>query len=84
MVWASWATYTTVLPAMAVRMLAQTPALRILVGGRDAADYSLASFRRALGYVTQESVMYAGTIRSNLLHGLDRTPSEEELDSARP
>ncbi|MCI9164768.1 MAG: ABC transporter ATP-binding protein [Oscillospiraceae bacterium] len=55
---------------------------RILVGGRDAADYSLASFRRALGYVTQESVMYAGTIRSNLLHGLDRTPSEEELDEA--
>ena len=55
---------------------------RILVGGRNAADYSLASFRRALGYVTQESVMYAGTIRSNLLHGLDRTPSEEELDEA--
>ena len=55
---------------------------RVLVGGRDAADYSLASFRRALGYVTQESVMYAGTIRSNLLHGLDRTPSEEELDEA--
>ena len=54
----------------------------IRVGGRDAADYSLASFRRALGYVTQESVMYAGTIRSNLLHGLDRTPSEEELDEA--
>ena len=26
--------------------------------------------------------MYAGTIRSNLLHGLDRTPSEEELDEA--
>lgn len=54
----------------------------IRVGGRDAADYSLASFRRALGYVTQESVMYAGTIRSNLLHGLGRTPSEEELDEA--
>ena len=54
----------------------------IRVGGRDAADYSLASLRRALGYVTQESVMYAGTIRSNLLHGLDRTPSEEELDEA--
>lgn len=26
--------------------------------------------------------MYAGTIRSNLLHGLNRRPSEEELDEA--
>ena len=54
----------------------------IRIGGKDTSDYSLASFRRTLGYVTQESVMYAGTIRSNLLHGLDRTPSEEELDEA--
>ena len=52
----------------------------IQIGGRDASDYSLASFRRTLGYVTQESVMYAGTIRDNLLHGLNRKPSEEELD----
>ena len=54
----------------------------IRVGGRDTADYSLSSFRQALGYVTQESVMYAGTIRENLLHGLGRKPSEEELDEA--
>ena len=26
--------------------------------------------------------MYAGTIRDNLLHGLGRTPSDEELDEA--
>ena len=50
--------------------------------GKDTAEYSLASFRRALGYVTQESVMYAGTIRDNLLHGLGRVPSDEELDEA--
>lgn len=52
----------------------------IRIGGRDTADYSLASFRRCLGYVTQESVMYAGTIRENLFHGLGRKPSAEELD----
>ena len=54
----------------------------IQIGGKDTAEYSLASFRRALGYVTQESVMYAGTIRDNLLHGLGRKPADEELDEA--
>ena len=54
----------------------------VQIGGKDTSEYSLASFRRALGYVTQESVMYAGTIRDNLLHGLSRIPSDEELDEA--
>ncbi len=54
----------------------------VQIGGKDTAEYSLASFRRALGYVTQESVMYAGTIRDNLLHGLGRVPADEELDEA--
>lgn len=54
----------------------------VQIGGKDTAEYSLSSFRRALGYVTQESVMYAGTIRDNLLHGLGRVPSDEELDEA--
>ncbi len=54
----------------------------IRIGGRDVMDFSLSGYRRALGYVTQESVMYAGTIRENLQHGLDRRPTEEELDEA--
>lgn len=54
----------------------------VQIGGKDTAEYSLSSFRRTLGYVTQESVMYAGTIRDNLLHGLGRVPSDEELDEA--
>lgn len=52
----------------------------IHIGADDVADFSLHSYRRALGYVTQESVMYADTLRANLLHGLDRRPSETELD----
>ncbi len=52
----------------------------IRINGKDTADYSLGSFRRALGYVTQESVMYTGTIRDNLLRGLGRTPADGELD----
>ena len=48
--------------------------------GQDIAGISLHSFRQAVGYVTQESVMYSGTIRQNLLYGLDRTPDDRELD----
>ena len=52
----------------------------IAVDGQDIAGISLHSFRQAVGYVTQESVMYSGTIRQNLLYGLDRTPDDRELD----
>ena len=55
---------------------------RICFGGVDTARFSLASYRRTLGYVTQECVMYAGTLRENLTQGIDRTVSEEELDRA--
>ncbi len=52
----------------------------ISIGAQDTAGYSLASYRRALGYVTQECVMYAGTLRDNLLQGLNRQIADEELD----
>lgn len=54
----------------------------ITIGGRDTAAYSLASYRKAMGYVTQECVLYSGTIRENLLHGLDRQLDDSELDQA--
>lgn len=54
----------------------------ISIGQSNTADYSLASYRQALGYVTQECVMYAGTIRDNLTMGLGRLPTDEELDEA--
>ena len=53
---------------------------KISIGGRDTGDYSLASLRHSIGYVTQECVMYSGTIRENLCHGLGRVPDEAELD----
>lgn len=40
---------------------------RLLVGDRDAQDFSLASWRRLFGYVSQDAVLFNGTIRSNLL-----------------
>ena len=35
-----------------------------------------------LGYVTQECVMYAGTLRENLTQGIERSVTDEDLDRA--
>lgn len=55
---------------------------RITIGGQDTAAYALNRYRKVMGYVTQECVLYAGTIRENLLQGLDRSPADSELDRA--
>jgi len=46
----------------------------ILLGGRPIADYDVAALRRAVSAVGQENVLFATTIRENILYGL----SEEE------
>ena len=54
----------------------------IKIGEADTAKFSLESYRKSLGYVTQECVMYAGTLRENLLQGIEREVSDAELDEA--
>lgn len=54
----------------------------ILFGGKDTSRYSLKSFRSEISYVTQESTMFAGTIRDNILFGIRREVTEEELERA--
>lgn len=39
---------------------------RILVDGHPTTDYSRASLRESIGYVTQDTFLFAGTIRDNL------------------
>lgn len=53
----------------------------ILVGDVPIHDLSLESWRRQIGYVSQESAMMAGTIRENLTYGLEDPEkiSDEEL-----
>ena len=53
---------------------------QICFGDKDTAEFSLSSYRRALSYVTQECVMYGGTLRENLLQGIGREVTDEELD----
>ncbi|WP_438445305.1 ABC transporter ATP-binding protein [Gorillibacterium sp. sgz5001074] len=42
---------------------------RILIDGRDIRDYSRDSLRRAFGIVLQDTYLFAGTIRDNILYG---------------
>lgn len=54
----------------------------ILVGDIPVKDISLASWRKQIGYVSQESAMMAGTIRENLCYGLEEEVSDERLWNA--
>ncbi|EKU48624.1 ABC transporter ATP-binding protein [Staphylococcus massiliensis] len=42
-------------------------------------DLSLSDWRRKIGYVMQSNAMMNGTIRDNILYGIDREVSDDEL-----
>ena len=50
---------------------------RILVDGIDIRDYRLHPFRRQIGFVLQETVLFHGTIRDNIAYG---RPDASEAD----
>lgn len=52
---------------------------QILIGETALEEISLASWRQQIGYVSQESAMFSGTIRDNLTYGLTEEISEEQL-----
>lgn len=54
----------------------------IRLGGDEISSFSLPSWRRQIGYVSQESPLTAGTIRENICYGIDRAVSEDELARA--
>lgn len=43
-------------------------------------DISLSDWRRKIGYVMQSNAMMNGTIRDNILYGIEREVSQEELE----
>jgi ABC-type multidrug transport system fused ATPase/permease subunit len=50
---------------------------RILIDGIDVRNYTLAGVRRQIGFVLQETVLFAGTIRDNIAYGRrDATDAE--------
>ena len=53
----------------------------IRVGGVDVRDQSLSSLRGKIGYVPQKSILFTGTIRSNICFAGDK-PDEENMQRA--
>lgn len=55
---------------------------RIIMFGREQATYSQHELADVLFYTPQSSFFIAGTVRENLLYGIERPVSDEELASA--
>jgi ABC-type multidrug transport system fused ATPase/permease subunit len=57
---------------------------RVLVDGHDIREYSVRSLRRQIGVVTQDTVLFAGTVRSNIAYASDGTVTDGQVrDAAR-
>jgi ATP-binding cassette subfamily B protein len=54
---------------------------RILVDGQDVRDVTIASLRKQIGIVLQETTLFAGTIRDNITYGLPEA-SDEQVEAA--
>lgn len=53
---------------------------KICIGGEDIETFNKKSYRSLVTYITQEAVLFSGTIRENLVMGLDREVADGELD----
>jgi ATP-binding cassette, subfamily B, bacterial AbcA/BmrA len=54
----------------------------ILFGNEPIMNYSLRSWCEILGYVSQDSLIYSGTIQENIIHGLGEAISQEKITAA--
>ena len=54
----------------------------ITVDGHDIRGLSLKSLRDSIGIVLQDTVLFSGTVKSNLAYALDRDPDEREIGMA--
>jgi subfamily B ATP-binding cassette protein MsbA len=54
----------------------------ILFDGVPIQEFELRSLRRAIGFMTQEAILFDDTIYNNLVYGLDREPSRDEVAMA--
>ena len=56
---------------------------RVLVDGHDIREYSVRSLRAQIGMVTQEVVLFKGTVRSNIAYGADSVTDDAIIAAAR-
>ena len=52
---------------------------KITIGKQDIQDIDLANWRCQIGYVSQNSAIFSGTIRENLVYGLTKEMTDEDL-----
>ncbi len=62
---------------------ADVTAGRILLNGRDLRDYTLRSLRRAIGMVTQETVLFNDTVANNIAYGTEGASDADIAAAAR-
>lgn len=55
----------------------------IRVDGIDVRDYKLASLRRSIGIVLQDTILFSGTIRENLRYGRKDAKEDEIISAAK-
>jgi subfamily B ATP-binding cassette protein MsbA len=56
---------------------------RILIDGHDLRDISIASLRRQIGKVTQETILFNDTVRNNIAYGQPDVPLSKVHEAAR-
>jgi subfamily B ATP-binding cassette protein MsbA len=56
---------------------------RVSVDGADVADYTLDGLRKQIGFVLQDTVLFAGTIRENIAYGRPDATPEEIVEAAK-
>ncbi|HXV74965.1 MAG TPA: ABC transporter ATP-binding protein, partial [Candidatus Polarisedimenticolaceae bacterium] len=56
---------------------------RVTLDGRDIRDITLASLRRQIGIVTQETMLFNDTIRDNIAYGRADVPLDQVREAAR-
>ena len=56
---------------------------RVLVDGLDITEHATESLRKQIGVVTQETVIFPGTIRSNIAYGAEDATEDRIVDAAR-
>jgi subfamily B ATP-binding cassette protein MsbA len=54
----------------------------ILIDGNNIRDFSVRSLRAQIGVVTQETILFRGTIKSNIAYGAEGTTAERIIDAA--
>jgi len=54
----------------------------IRFGERPVTDYKLQDWRKAFGHIAQDTPLFSGTIRENIVYGAERSVTEEEIRKA--